>query len=98
MIGRKNEIDILTSECEKTTSRLIVIHGRRRIGKTYLVDHMFLTKKNDCIFFKFTGSADQDSNVQIDYFIEAIYEWFKIEPKKKDSKMASCIYVPKKNY
>ncbi|MBD3840085.1 MAG: AAA family ATPase, partial [Epsilonproteobacteria bacterium] len=59
---------------------------RRRIGKTYLVDYMFQTHRTDCLFFKFTGSADQDSSVQIDYFIEAIYDWFKVEPTKPISK------------
>jgi hypothetical protein len=43
---------------------------------------MFQEHRADCLFFKFTGSADQDSNIQRDYFIEAIYKWFKVEPSK----------------
>jgi hypothetical protein len=43
---------------------------------------MFQRHRTDCLFFKFTGSADQDSSVQKDYFIEAIYDWFKAEPTK----------------
>ena len=53
-------------------SKLVVVHGRRRIGKTYLIDYMFQTHRK-LFFFKFTGSADQDSNIQLDYFLEAIY-------------------------
>lgn len=82
MIGRKKELELLNSLCEENRSKLVVIHGRRRIGKTYLVDYMFQIHRKDCLFFKFTGSADQDSNIQIDYFVEAIYDWFKIEPPK----------------
>ncbi|MFA6137521.1 MAG: ATP-binding protein [Sulfurimonas sp.] len=82
MVGRKKELELLNALCEKDKSKLVVIHGRRRIGKTFLVDYMFQTHRRDCLFFKFTGSADQDSNVQRDYFVEAIYDWFKVEPTK----------------
>jgi hypothetical protein len=86
MIGRRKELELLNSLCEDNKSKLVVIHGRRRIGKTYLVDYMFQTHRKDCLFFKFTGSADQDSNVQRDYFLEAIYDWFKAEPTKPITK------------
>ena len=86
MIGRKQELSILNDICEEDKSKLVVVHGRRRIGKTYLIDYMFQEHRKDCLFFKFTGSADQDSSIQRDYFIEAIYEWFKVEPTKPISK------------
>jgi AAA+ ATPase superfamily predicted ATPase len=86
LVGRVKEIELLNSLCEEEKSKLVVIHGRRRIGKTYLVDYMFQTHRKDCLFFKFTGSADQDSQVQKDYFIEAIYDWFKVEPTKPINK------------
>ena len=86
MIGRKREIQILNSICEEERSQLVVVHGRRRIGKTYLVDYMFQKHREDCLFFKFTGSEDQSSNIQKDYFIEAIYRWFKAEPTSTISK------------
>ncbi|MEA2019020.1 MAG: ATP-binding protein, partial [Campylobacterota bacterium] len=81
MIGRRKELNILDSICEERISKLLVVHGRRRIGKTYLIDYMFQQHRNDCLFFKFTGSADQDSSIQRDYFVEAIYKWFKAEPR-----------------
>jgi len=80
IIGRKKEIKLLDDVCEESRSQLVVIHGRRRIGKTYLVDYMFQEHREDCLFFKFTGSAEQDSSVQRDYFLEAIYRWFREEP------------------
>ena len=80
MIGRKQELQILNNICEENKSQLVVVHGRRRIGKTYLIDYMFQQYRKDCLFFKFTGSEDQDSAIQRDYFIEAIYRWFREEP------------------
>ena len=76
MIGRKKELKILNTLCETKKSSMVAVFGRRRIGKTYLVDYMFRTHRKDCLFFKFTGSADQNNDVQLDYFIYAIKKWF----------------------
>lgn len=83
MIGRKKEIAQLNRLCEEEASRLVVIHGRRRIGKTYLVDYMFRQNRDDCLFFEFTGSDNQNPNDQRTNFIEAIYDWFKAEPTQE---------------
>jgi len=83
MIGRKKEINELTKLCEDKESRLAVIYGRRRIGKTYLVDYMFRENREDCLFFEFTGSENQDAVEQRVNFVEAIYDWFKAEPTKE---------------
>lgn len=80
MIGRIKELEILSNACEQKESKLIAVYGRRRIGKTYLINHMFNEHKKDSIFFRFTGSYMLDSNIQKDNFIEAIYDWFKVEP------------------
>lgn len=82
MIGRVKELEILSSTCEQNESKLIAVYGRRRIGKTYLINHMFSEHKKDCLFFRFTGSYMLDSSIQKDNFIESIYDWFKIEPTK----------------
>lgn len=47
MIGRKKEIEILTKSCEQEESKLIAVYGRRRIGKTYLINHMFSEHKKE---------------------------------------------------
>jgi AAA+ ATPase superfamily predicted ATPase len=82
MIGRIKELEILSHACETEQSKLIAVYGRRRIGKTYLINHMFSEHKKECYFFRFTGSYMLDSLVQKDNFIEAIYDWFKVEPTK----------------
>ena len=83
MIGRVKEKEIINKLCQNDQTKLAVIHGRRRIGKTYLVNYMFNTYRDDCIFFEFTGSDIVDSDIQIINFIESIYDWFGEEPTKE---------------
>ena len=82
MIGREKEIALLNKLCDTSNSKLAVVHGRRRIGKTYLINYMFKKNRDDCIFFEYTGSDDQDADTQRLNFIEAIYDWFKVESSK----------------
>ena len=82
MIGREKEIKLLEDTCNSNKSELISIYGRRRIGKTFLVNHMFNEHKKDCLFFRFTGSYTLSSSEQRENFIEAIYDWFSEEPTK----------------
>lgn len=82
LIGRQKEIALLNKLCDTNDSKLVVVHGRRRIGKTYLINYMFKVNRDDCIFFEYTGSDDQDADTQRLNFIEAIYDWFKTEPTK----------------
>lgn len=81
MIGRKKEISELNAVCNMSDSSLVTIYGRRRIGKTYLVNHMFIEHRKECLFFDFTGTSDARLEVQLKNFIEQVYEWFRIEPK-----------------
>jgi AAA+ ATPase superfamily predicted ATPase len=80
LIGRQREIELLNKLCDTNNSK--VVHGRRRIGKTYLINYMFKINRDDCIFFEYTGSDDQDADTQRLNFIEAVYDWFKVEPTK----------------
>jgi len=80
MTGRKKEIDELTFLCEKDASALVAIYGRRRIGKTYLVNALFSQNSENCLFFSFTGTSDARAEIQIKNFIEQVYEWFRAEP------------------
>ncbi|MCF0133448.1 MAG: ATP-binding protein, partial [Blautia sp.] len=41
MIGRKQEIKELNRLYDGKKAELIAIYGRRRVGKTYLVDETF---------------------------------------------------------
>ena len=60
IIGRKHEINELLSLEQSGKSELIAIYGRRRVGKTYLINELF----QDKIVFKHTGlSAEETSNI-----------------------------------
>jgi len=83
MIGRKKEIAVLNDLCDSQESSLVAIYGRRRIGKTYLVNYMFKEYRKECLFFEFTGTSNVRTEAQIDNFIEQVYEWFKVEPTKR---------------
>lgn len=83
MIGREKEIILLENICTSSKSELLALYGRRRIGKTYLINYMFNEHKKDCLFFRFTGSYELESSIQRDNFIESIYDWFNEEPTKE---------------
>lgn len=83
LIGREEEIDTLLKLCSYKKSSLAVVHGRRRIGKTFLIQQLFKEYKKDCLFFSFTGSYEQDTKAQIKNFVDAIDDWFKFEPTKE---------------
>jgi len=86
LIGRSKELSILKKACDSNKSNLITIYGRRRIGKTYLVNYMFAAQKDKCIFFRFTGSHEQSNDVQLVNFINSISDWFGTKPSEEISK------------
>ena len=56
MIGRKKELEIIKNCIEADRSRLIVVYGRRRVGKTFLVREAFDYR------FSFTHTGLEDGN------------------------------------
>lgn len=54
--GRKNELDQLISLTEKRTASFVVIKGRRRIGKSRLIDELGKSFK---YYYKFEGLAPE---------------------------------------
>lgn len=51
MIGRKVEQELLQEAIEKDRAQFIVVYGRRRVGKTFLVNEFF----QNCYAFKHTA-------------------------------------------
>ena len=83
--GRKNMSDIIGREVEQKRlekafeskqAEFLALHGRRRVGKTYLVRNHFSKKKQDTIFFYVTGMKDGMMLEQIKNFTEEIGETF----------------------
>lgn len=71
MIGRDIQIGQLNEALSSSKSSFIAITGRRRVGKTYLVDEVY--KKNICL--RVTGIQGEDLKAQIVNFTEKISEY-----------------------
>ncbi len=59
MIGRKKEIETLLRLYNSKESQFVAIYGRRRIGKTYLVNEVFQNK----ITFKHSGISPLEADM-----------------------------------
>ena len=68
IIGREREIERLQRCMEEKEAQLVVVYGRRRIGKTYLIDTVF-EKKYD---FTFVGAHKLNREAQLDNFANEI--------------------------
>lgn len=64
LIGRKPEKEILVNALKSNNSELIVVYGRRRIGKTFLIREVY--KKH--IIFEFSGAHKANYTGQIQNF------------------------------
>ena len=72
LIGRKQEQKELKRLYSSDEAELVVVYGRRRVGKTYLVNHAF----NDEQFaFKVTGLHNARLVTQLDNFVRALREY-----------------------
>lgn len=81
-IGRKIELERLRSLYAKKSSNLVVLKGRRRIGKSRLILEFAKTVSNKK-FWNFAGLAPQDgisSQDQIDHFARQLSLMLKIPP------------------
>ena len=61
IIGRKKEIERLNEIYASGSSELIALYGRRRVGKTYLVDEVF----SDRITFRHAGLSPIDKRYSV---------------------------------
>ena len=57
-IARKNELDFLEQKYESKNGQLVIIYGRRRIGKTETIKHF--CKDKGAIFFTCTQTEDNN--------------------------------------
>jgi len=80
MIGRKKELKILNDICNQNGSSMVAVYGRRRVGKTYLINYMFKKYRTNCLFFNYTGICELSKEIQIANFIDRVYEWFRVKP------------------
>ena len=65
-IAREEELNILEDEYAKESSSFVAVYGRRRIGKTELVNH-FIALRNSP-FFSVTGAYDASQKSHLNNF------------------------------
>ena len=70
MIGRKEEQQLLQNLAQSNDSEFVVVYGRRRVGKTYLVRETF----ENTFLFQYTGIAKCTRKAQLSQFIHALRE------------------------
>lgn len=68
MIGRKREQAVLTEAYHSLQSEFVVVYGRRRVGKTFLVRETF----DGCIAFQHTGHSKGNMTEQLLYFRDSL--------------------------
>ena len=74
LIGRIPEIRRLNKVYQSNEAEFVVIYGRRRVGKTFLIRQLFQEK--DCQFFKATGLEKGTLKKQLAHFAECLSETF----------------------
>lgn len=75
LIGRKEEISRLDRCMEDERAQLIIVYGRRRVGKTYLINQYF----NGRFDFKLTGIYNARKEVQLQNFTAELNRQMKAE-------------------
>ncbi len=82
--GRKAEIEVLDDIMQKKTSQFVVVYGRRRVGKTYLINEYF----NNAFSFKSVGvkNHNKKSNIKTTMkpFIESLSRYGNFKKKPND--------------
>lgn len=70
MVGRKAQTETMADLLSLKKSYFVAVTGRRRVGKTYLIDQVY--KDNIC--FRVTGIQDGNQKEQIVNFVQKIAE------------------------
>ena len=68
IIGREEEINLLNKYASSGRAEFVALYGRRRVGKTFLINQVF----KDRLTFAMTGIMDGDRNAQLHAFADAL--------------------------
>ena len=81
LISRKKECEDLQRCLDSDRSEFVIISGRRRIGKTYLIDKFFNYKYD----FTFVGEHKTSATIQIKNFMRALHRQSKKRQPKAET-------------
>ena len=81
LIGRESEIETLQYCCDSDKSEFVVVYGRRRVGKTFLIKEFFGSN----ITFYATGILGGDKNEQLNTWNEEMKRIGEPELAKADN-------------
>ena len=73
LIGRKTEIEKLKTCYESDKAEFVIVSGRRRIGKTFLVNSLY-SKEYD---FYYTGGHNLNNEEQLKEFAQSLKDFSK---------------------
>lgn len=71
LIARQRECELLTESLKSSRSEFIIVCGRRRIGKTFLIDQFFHNEYD----FSFVGAHRAKTTIQLRNFAKAIRQY-----------------------
>jgi AAA+ ATPase superfamily predicted ATPase len=74
ILGREKEIKILQRLLSSKQAEFLTLHGRRRIGKTFLIREFYQNK--NCIYFEVTGLKEGKKSEQLEIFRKALAQKF----------------------
>lgn len=96
LVGREQEIKQLKEYTSSERPEFVAIYGRRRVGKTFLVNQLFGGK----MAFSMTGVLGGSKDEQMEAFIDAMQEYSGKLPEKPSSWMEAFrllkLYLKKK--
>ena len=72
IIGRENEINRLQLCMERGESQFVVVYGRRRVGKTFLIREFFHNE----FTFNFTGIYNATKDIQLANFTTTLQQYW----------------------
>lgn len=71
LIGRQYEWNLLDDVMKSNESELVIVYGRRRVGKTYLINQFF----DNTYTFKHTGVFNKGTEIQLERFAASIEDY-----------------------
>ena len=89
IIGRDAEIGQLKALVESPRSEFVALYGRRRVGKTFLINQVF---KNQ-FAFKMTGVIEGSLNDQFTAFSDAMEEFGYEMPERPKDWMSAFVML-----